>query len=401
MAIVTALLAATIACNSDDNQHMMSTGSTAHASNRSAATVNGPVAAMTAALTALSPSPSLVGLAINYTLLMPIYLNWVVKLLADMEMYVGSVERIAYYAETQSDDKSKREQNGTHDKNTITTSTTNNNNQICCSKVSEVQASASSHPTTPSISQPQLDEDNVGRRSKRTMASMSAEPKKVCSNDKLLTANEKSDTTGARMATAPGEMTTSLFTTDNNVDETVVVAAPKTAITNSSIAIAPADDDRNGDDDDDNVMKNMKLKQQDKTNEATTSATAADNIAHHHHHRRRHITNDGHIAVTTKTLSHQQTEDVEQDNDTAPTALLLAKEGPPPPGSSALSVMRQTQAQQQQPETSNDILTNSTTTSLKLLERNDAERRASVRRLGKNKKQCKYYQRTDRPDTEV
>lgn len=399
MAIVTALLAATIACNSDDNQHMMSTGSTAHASNRSAATVNGPVAAMTAALTALSPSPSLVGLAINYTLLMPIYLNWVVKLLADMEMYVGSVERIAYYAETQSDDKSKREQNGTHDKNTITTSTTNNNNQICCSKVSEVQASASSHPTTPSISQPQLDEDNVGRRrSKRTMASMSAEPKKVCSNDKLLTANEKSDTRAARMATAPGEMTTSLFTTDNNVDETVVVA-PKTAITNSSIAIAPADDDRNGDDDDDNVMKNMKLKQQDKTNEATTSTTAADNIAHHH--RRRHITNDGHIAVTTKTLSHQQTEDVEQDNDTAPTALLLAKEGTPPPASSALSVMRQTQAQQQQPETSNDILTNSTTTSLKLLERNDAERRASVRRLGKNKKQCKYYQRTDRPDTEV
>ncbi|XP_050319801.1 LOW QUALITY PROTEIN: ATP-binding cassette sub-family C member Sur [Bactrocera neohumeralis] len=47
----------------------------------------------------LTPSPSLVGLAINYTLLMPIYLNWVVKLLADMEMYVGSVERIAYYAE--------------------------------------------------------------------------------------------------------------------------------------------------------------------------------------------------------------------------------------------------------------------------------------------------------------
>ncbi|XP_054082882.1 ATP-binding cassette sub-family C member Sur [Zeugodacus cucurbitae] len=47
----------------------------------------------------LTPTPSLVGLAINYTLLMPIYLNWVVKLLADMEMYVGSVERIAYYAE--------------------------------------------------------------------------------------------------------------------------------------------------------------------------------------------------------------------------------------------------------------------------------------------------------------
>lgn len=47
----------------------------------------------------LNPTPSLVGLAINYTLLVPIYLNWVVKLLADMEMYAGSVERIAHYAQ--------------------------------------------------------------------------------------------------------------------------------------------------------------------------------------------------------------------------------------------------------------------------------------------------------------
>lgn len=44
-------------------------------------------------------SPSLVGLAINYTLLIPIYLNWVVKLFADMEMYIGAVERIQYYIE--------------------------------------------------------------------------------------------------------------------------------------------------------------------------------------------------------------------------------------------------------------------------------------------------------------
>lgn len=42
-------------------------------------------------------SPSLVALAINYTLLVPIYLNWVVKLLADMEMYIGAVERISHY----------------------------------------------------------------------------------------------------------------------------------------------------------------------------------------------------------------------------------------------------------------------------------------------------------------
>lgn len=42
-------------------------------------------------------SPSLVALAINYTLLVPIYLNWVVKLLADLEMYIGAVERISMY----------------------------------------------------------------------------------------------------------------------------------------------------------------------------------------------------------------------------------------------------------------------------------------------------------------
>lgn len=44
-------------------------------------------------------SASLVGLAIQYTLLIPIYLNWVVKLYADMEMYFGACERISYYIE--------------------------------------------------------------------------------------------------------------------------------------------------------------------------------------------------------------------------------------------------------------------------------------------------------------
>lgn len=61
------------------------------------------VAIITALLTArlypANATPSLVGLAINYTLLVPIYLNWVVKLLSDMEMYVGAVERIAQYIE--------------------------------------------------------------------------------------------------------------------------------------------------------------------------------------------------------------------------------------------------------------------------------------------------------------
>lgn len=44
-------------------------------------------------------SPSLVGLALQYTLLIPIYLNWVVKLFADIEMYFGACERISYCIE--------------------------------------------------------------------------------------------------------------------------------------------------------------------------------------------------------------------------------------------------------------------------------------------------------------
>lgn len=53
-------------------------------------------------------TPSLVGLAINYTLLVPIYLNWVVKFLADVEMYMGSVERVQQYAEMKPEDYSEK-----------------------------------------------------------------------------------------------------------------------------------------------------------------------------------------------------------------------------------------------------------------------------------------------------
>lgn len=42
-------------------------------------------------------TPALVGLAINYTLLVPIYLNWVVKFIAETEIYFGSVARISTY----------------------------------------------------------------------------------------------------------------------------------------------------------------------------------------------------------------------------------------------------------------------------------------------------------------
>lgn len=42
-------------------------------------------------------SSSFFGLAINYTLLIPIYLTWVVKFLVDLEIYMGAVERIHQY----------------------------------------------------------------------------------------------------------------------------------------------------------------------------------------------------------------------------------------------------------------------------------------------------------------
>jgi ATP-binding cassette subfamily C (CFTR/MRP) protein 9 len=49
-------------------------------------------------------TPSMVGLAINYTLLVPVYLNWVVKFLAEVEMFMNSVERIDRYSELEVED---------------------------------------------------------------------------------------------------------------------------------------------------------------------------------------------------------------------------------------------------------------------------------------------------------
>lgn len=43
-------------------------------------------------------SPDMVGLAINYTLLVPVYLNWVVRFVADTEMGLCAVERVHHYA---------------------------------------------------------------------------------------------------------------------------------------------------------------------------------------------------------------------------------------------------------------------------------------------------------------
>jgi len=91
VATVTALATASVSCRNHTTRHLDNGASETYAVNK------GPSPSP-------SPSPSLVGLAINYTLLVPIYLNWVVKLLADMEMYAGSVERIAHYAQGEDPD---------------------------------------------------------------------------------------------------------------------------------------------------------------------------------------------------------------------------------------------------------------------------------------------------------
>ncbi|KAJ9596446.1 hypothetical protein L9F63_012530, partial [Diploptera punctata] len=62
------------------------------------------IAALLTAKFCPSVTSSLVGLAVNYTLLVPIYLNWVVKFLADMEMYMGAVERVQQYANNPTED---------------------------------------------------------------------------------------------------------------------------------------------------------------------------------------------------------------------------------------------------------------------------------------------------------
>ncbi|KAG0730311.1 ATP-binding cassette sub-family C member 9 [Chionoecetes opilio] len=57
-------------------------------------------ASLLGSATGLAPrlTPDMVGLAINYTLLVPVYLNWVVRFLADTEMGVCAVERVHHYA---------------------------------------------------------------------------------------------------------------------------------------------------------------------------------------------------------------------------------------------------------------------------------------------------------------
>ncbi|XP_073824005.1 sulfonylurea receptor [Musca autumnalis] len=371
VAIVTALLAATIACNSSNNHHHDTKAEypSSSASFNASSSSSSPQW-LTTMTTALSPSPSLVGLAINYTLLMPIYLNWVVKLLADMEMYVGSVERIAYYAENDNDKASYTEER----RGKATSSPNDDNSNGLSTKVSTESKEATNNVSSQA--------EDVG------VAGTSCAENKVCSNDKLLllSPSEKSDIS-TNMA---GAMTTSLFTTDNNVNETVVTIQRKTA--------------SNDDDGDDGGEKDtLEDKKMNVTAPPNTSGAVSDDD--------HHITNDGHIAVTTKTLSQQQgttsttvnyenqnnVSDDDDDNNAAnPTSLLLPNNSNTsdhiniPNKTDSNSITRNNNNNPSTLLASSSIGSSTVTASSKLLPRcNDAERRASVRRLAKHKKQYK------------
>ncbi|XP_030561712.1 ATP-binding cassette sub-family C member Sur isoform X1 [Drosophila novamexicana] len=107
VAIVTALATASVSCSS----YAKEAAGRMTLESETETTMSGTYAInKSASPKELTPTPSLVGLAINYTLLVPIYLNWVVKLLADMEMYAGSVERIAHYAQPQQQNEHESEQ---------------------------------------------------------------------------------------------------------------------------------------------------------------------------------------------------------------------------------------------------------------------------------------------------
>nr|XP_045592637.1 ATP-binding cassette sub-family C member Sur-like [Procambarus clarkii] len=63
---------------------------------------------------ARSLSPAMVGLAINYTLLVPVYLNWVVRFMADTEMCLNAVERVQQYASLPTEEEEQQEEDGCH-----------------------------------------------------------------------------------------------------------------------------------------------------------------------------------------------------------------------------------------------------------------------------------------------
>ncbi|XP_065358147.1 ATP-binding cassette sub-family C member Sur [Calliphora vicina] len=310
VAIVTALLAATIACNSyskqqqqqqsSNDEHMM-TGDTKET------------------LLPLTPTPSLVGLAINYTLLMPIYLNWVVKLLADMEMYVGSVERIAYYADASETMEVDDENNKLgHPEETTEKTGHNEENRAGADDVANVSCSSNNNCKECIITK-ENNEDIVPNTLTITglIAKSTTSPD---NNDKCLnlTANNK--------------------TTDNNVDTATATAC-------------------------------------------TINKAATDDDTHHH------LTNDGHIAAeTTKTLAHKQQTTIAA---AAASGAGATKCDDNNDMKTIATSPRTSTAAAKNIKNKKSFTSSNSNTSSKPLERNDAERRASVRRLAKYKKQYK------------
>lgn len=51
-------------------------------------------------------TPGQVGLAISYTLMTPIYLQWVVRFWSELEMYFNAVERVLHYSQLRSENES-------------------------------------------------------------------------------------------------------------------------------------------------------------------------------------------------------------------------------------------------------------------------------------------------------
>lgn len=62
------------------------------------------IAAITAAIYG-SVSSAMVGIAMTYTLLVPIYLNWLVRNLASVEMYMSAVERVDQFSQLETEDE--------------------------------------------------------------------------------------------------------------------------------------------------------------------------------------------------------------------------------------------------------------------------------------------------------
>lgn len=279
-----------------------------------------------------------------------------------MEMYVGSVERIAYYAEC--DDEQRKETPAT------ATAYGLNNNTIGGEQHAEL-ASVLAHEGG-SSSAPQ---DVVELKSSGSSITSAG---KVCNNDKLFGLSEMSAATPTSLSYAASSSsaatTKAVSTTDRNVDKTVADSDVGADVAADADTKSPLLADVCSHNDDDTVAKLSEKQQMDdnlkvKTNVAVIAAADNDDDSHH----RQHITNDGHIAVTTKTFQNKQqtTDDIQVNAATTTTPVL-----------SLLSLSKN----------SSGVAKYKGSKCQPLEQCNDAERRASTRRQNKattNNNHCK------------